>query len=245
MNRNQQQLLDALRGGLIVSCQANPGEAFRSSDSMAKFARSAHAGGAVGLRTEGLSDISLIHQEISLPQIGLWKTDDIEDVFITPTLRHALAVAEAGAQIIALDGTRRPRPDGRTLRGTIQAIHDQTGALVMADAATVADGEAAADAGADMVSTALSGYTADTRQQQRGPDLELVHTLAASLDVPVFAEGRLRTPEHAAAAIRLGAYAVVVGAAITDPTAISGWFVDAVTSAAPSRTPPSSPAVNR
>ena len=245
MNATQQQLLYALRGGLIVSCQANPGEAFHSSASMAKFASSAHAGGAVGLRTEGLGDIQLIHQQVPLPQIGLWKTDDIENVFITPTLSHALAVADAGAQIIALDGTRRPRPDGVTLRATIQAIHDRTGALVMADAATVADGEAAADAGADMVSTALSGYTADTRQQHDGPDLELVHTLSTGLDIPVFAEGRFRTPEHAAEAIRLGAFAVVIGAAITDPTAISGWFVNAITAAAPSSASSTAPAAGR
>lgn len=245
MNSTQQQLLSTLRGGLIVSCQANPGEVFYSPASMVKFASSAHAGGAVGLRIEGLNDISHVHQKISLPQIGLWKTDDTENVFITPTVAHALAVADAGAQIVALDGTRRPRPDGLTLRETIQAIHDRTGALVMADAATAADGEAAAEAGADMISTALSGYTADTRQQHDGPDFELVRSLASSVDVPVFAEGRLRTPEHAAEAIQQGAYAVVIGAAITDPTAISGWFVNAITAVAPRNASATEPAAGR
>jgi len=231
MNSTQQTLLDSLCGGLIVSCQANPGEAFFDSASMAKFASTARAGGAVGVRVQGLDDIALIHEQVPLPQIGLWKTADIDNVFITPTLDHAIAVAAAGAEIIALDGTRRPRPDDKTLRETITAIHERTDALVMADVATAADGLAAADAGADMISTALSGYTADTRGKYDGPDFELVRTLTTTLDLPIFAEGRFRTPEHAASAIKLGAHGVVIGAAITDPTAISTWFVNAISTA--------------
>jgi N-acylglucosamine-6-phosphate 2-epimerase len=223
-----QDLLEAVRGGLIVSCQSNPGEAFHDAGSMAKFASTALAAGAVGIRAQGLDDIALIHQQIPLPQIGLWKTADLDGVFITPTLEHALAVAAAGAEIIALDGTRRPRPDGKTLRVTIDAIHDRTAALVMADIATVPDAKAAVTAGADIISTTLSGYTQDTRGLHDGPDLELVRSLTAMLDLPVFAEGRIRTPEQAAEAIALGAHAVVVGTAITDPTTISSWFVDAI-----------------
>lgn len=228
MTSSQHDALDAVRGGLIVSCQSNPGEAFHDSVSMAKFASAARAAGAAGIRAQGLDDIALIHKQIPLPQIGLWKTADFDGVFITPTLTHALAVADAGAEIIAIDGTRRPRPDGKTLRETIDAIHKRTNALVMADIATVADAEAAAAAGADMVSTALSGYTQDTRGLHDGPDLDLVRTLTAMIDLPVFAEGRIRTPEQAADAIAFGAHAVVVGTAITDPTTISSWFVDAV-----------------
>jgi N-acylglucosamine-6-phosphate 2-epimerase len=226
-------LLATLRGGLVVSCQANPGEPFRDSESMGKFASSAHVGGAVGVRTEGLSDIALIHELISLPQIGLWKTDDIENVFITPTVEHALAVAHAGAEIVAIDGTRRPRPDGKTLRETIDAIRENTGVLVMADTATFDDAEFSISAGADMISTALSGYTLDSAKRGDGPDLELVRAITESFDTPVFAEGRFRTPAQAAKAIALGAHAVVVGAAITDPIAISSWFVDAMKEAAP------------
>ncbi len=226
-------LLAALRGGLVVSCQANPGEPFRDSESMGKFASSARMGGAVGVRTEGLSDIALVHELIPLPQIGLWKTDDIEDVFITPTVEHALAVAQAGAEIVAIDGTRRLRPDGKTLRETIDAIREHTGVLVMADTATFDDAEFAISAGADMVSTALSGYTRDSVDRGDGPDLDLVRAITERFDTPVFAEGRFRTPAQAAKAIALGAHAVVVGAAITDPIAISAWFVDAMKEAAP------------
>lgn len=223
-------LLDALRGGLIVSCQSNPGEAFHDATSMAKFAASARSAGAVGIRAHGLDDVAQIHEQISLPLIGLWKTGDVEAVFITPTLDHAVAIARAGAEIVAIDGTRRPRPDGRTLGETVSEIHGRTHALVMADVATVADGIAAASAGVDMISTALSGYTPETRGLNDGPDFDLVATLTDVLGLPVFAEGRIRTPEQAAQAIDLGAHAVVVGTAITHPRTISSWFVDALSS---------------
>ncbi|WP_236794377.1 N-acetylmannosamine-6-phosphate 2-epimerase [Amycolatopsis sp. GM8] len=228
MEEAHQQLLNSLQGGLVVSCQSNPGEAFHSSAAMAMFARTALASGAVGIRAQGPDDVALIHQDIPLPQIGLWKTHPAHGVFITPTLEHALAVARAGAEIIAIDGTRRPRPDGLTLRETITAIHERTNALVMADVATAADATAAQDAGSDMVSTTLSGYTDDTRDKGDGPDFDLLRTTVAALTVPVFAEGRIRTPELAAEAIALGAHAVVVGTAITDPTTITSWFVQAI-----------------
>jgi N-acylglucosamine-6-phosphate 2-epimerase len=224
-----QQLLQSLRGGLVVSCQSNPGEAFQSPTAMAMFAQSALTAHAVGIRAQGLDDIALIHHTIPLPQIGLWKTDPVDGVFITPTLAHAEAVARAGAEVIAIDGTRRPRPDGLTLNETIDAIHDRTDALVMADIATVADATTAQDAGADMVSTTLSGYTDDTRHTAaHGPDFDLLRTLVQALSVPVFAEGRIRTPEQAAQAIEIGAHAVVVGTAITDPTTVASWFVQAL-----------------
>jgi N-acylglucosamine-6-phosphate 2-epimerase len=224
-----QPLLKSLRGGLMVSCQSNPGEAFHSPTAMAMFAQSALTAHAVGIRAQGLDDIALIHRTIPLPQIGLWKTNPADGVFITPTLKHAEAVARAGAEIVAIDGTGRPRPDGLTLRETIDAIHERTDALVMADIATAADATTAQEAGADIISTTLSGYTDDTRHTAAsGPDLDLLAALVGELSVPVFAEGRIRTPEQAADAIALGAHAVVVGTAITDPTTITSWFVQAI-----------------
>src|SRR5699024_2868451 len=111
-------ILERLRGRLIVSCQAYPGEPLRVPEIMQRMAQAVVAGGAAGLRAQGLEDIPLIAASTDVPLTGLWK-DGEDDVFITPTLEHALAVAEAGADIVALDGTRRPRPDGRTLGGTI------------------------------------------------------------------------------------------------------------------------------
>ncbi|WP_433385589.1 N-acetylmannosamine-6-phosphate 2-epimerase [Micromonospora sp. KLBMP9576] len=222
-------LIERLRHRLVVSCQAYPGEPMRDPDTMRRVALAAVEGGAAGIRAQGLADIAAIRDAVDLPLIGLWKDGD-DDVFITPTLEHALAVARAGAHIVALDGTCRPRPDGRSLGDTVAAVHEQTGALVMADCATLEEGIAAAGAGADLVGTTLAGYTAYTSKQP-GPDLDLVARLARAVDVPVVAEGRIHTPAQAAQALRAGAFAVVVGTAITHPTTITGWFASAMADA--------------
>jgi N-acylglucosamine-6-phosphate 2-epimerase len=198
----------------------------RDPDTMRRVALAAALGGAAGIRAQGIEDIAAIRNAVDLPLVGLWKDGD-DDVFITPTLDHALAVARAGAHVVALDGTARPRPDGRTLAETIAAVHEQTGALVMADCSTFDEGVAAAEAGADLVGTTLAGYTAYTTKDT-GPDLDLVARLAAAVDVPVVAEGRIHTPAQAAQALRAGAWAVVVGTAITHPTTITGWFATAL-----------------
>jgi N-acylglucosamine-6-phosphate 2-epimerase len=201
----------------------------RHSDTMLRVARAVAEGGAAGIRAQGLEDITGIRAALDLPLIGLWK-DGGGDVFITPTLEHALAVARAGADVVALDGTPRPRPDGRSLDETIAAVHERTGRLVMADCSTREEGVAAAAAGADLVGTTLAGYTAYSTAAApvNGPDLDLVAALAADLTVPVVAEGRIHTPRQAAAALRHGAHSVVVGTAITHPTTITGWFGQAV-----------------
>jgi N-acylglucosamine-6-phosphate 2-epimerase len=136
-------------------------------------------------------------------------------------------VADAGADIVAIDGTRRARPDGLTLEQTIRELKQRTDVLVMADAGSVNDAVAAEDAGADIVGTTLSGYT-EERPRTSGPDLELVGALAARLTVPLFAEGRIHTPAEARAALDAGAHSVVVGTAITHPASITSWFVDAI-----------------
>ncbi|GGC82147.1 putative N-acetylmannosamine-6-phosphate 2-epimerase [Tersicoccus solisilvae] len=227
-------VVDALRGRLIVSCQAYPGEPMRHPETMAQIAKAAIAGGAAGIRAQGLADLALIAERLpDTPLIGLWKVGT-EGVFITPTLRHARAVRDAGAGIVAVDGTRRPRPDGLTLARTVAALHgESTGddappVLVMADCGSLDDALAAADAGADLIGTTLAGYTGD-RPGTDGPDLELIALIAARLPgVPLVAEGRIHTPAQAAAAREAGADTVVVGTAITHPTTITGWFAAAL-----------------
>lgn len=219
-------ILAALRGRLVVSCQAYPGEPMRDAGTMCRVARAVAAGGAAGIRAQGLADLRRIRAALDLPLIGLWKDGDGE-VLITPTLKHALAVAETGADIVAVDATGRPRPDGRTFAETVRAVHERTGRLVMADVSTYEEGLAAAEAGADVVGTTLAGYTPYSRQVP-GPDLDLVARLARDLPVPVVAEGRIQTGEQAAEAIRRGAHAVVVGTAITHPTSITRRFASAV-----------------
>lgn len=221
----KEAVLAALRGGLVVSCQAYPGEPMRDPETMARIARAAVEGGAAAIRLQGIDDIRAA-RDLAVPVVGLWK-DGADGVFITPTLEHALAVAEAGADVVALDGTRRPRPDGRSLAETIAALRERHDVLVMADCGSLDDAIAAEEAGADLLGTTLAGYSGE-RPKTDGPDLELVAEVAARCSRPVVAEGRIHSPAHAAAALRAGATAVCVGTAITHPTTITGWFVDAL-----------------
>ncbi|WP_440102236.1 N-acetylmannosamine-6-phosphate 2-epimerase [Glutamicibacter mishrai] len=215
--------LEALRGRLIVSAQAYPGEPMRTPQTMAQVAASAEIGGAAAVRVQGIADIQFTRSAVQVPVIGLFK-DGHEGVFITPTIAHALAVAQAGAHIVALDGTRRQRPDQKSLAETISAVHERSSALVMADCGSLDDALAAAEAGADLIGTTLAGYTGE-RNKTEGPDLELIEQIAAAnLGLPLIAEGRIHTPAQARAAMDAGAFAVVVGTAITHPASITGWF---------------------
>lgn len=223
-------ILERLRGGLVASCQAYGDEPMNDADTMTKVALSVVTGGAIAVRAQGISHLERMRPVLDVPLIGLWK-DGADGVFITPTLQHAVAVAKTGSEIVALDGTSRPRPDGLTLAETIRGLRSAHDVLVMADVSTLEEGLAAVEAGADLVGTTLSGYTPYT-VKTAGPDLELVERLASQLDVPVVAEGRIHTPEHAAAAMGRGAHCVVVGTAITHPSTITSWFVDAVTGSA-------------
>jgi N-acylglucosamine-6-phosphate 2-epimerase len=218
-----------LRGGLIVSCQALPGEPLFGADMMARMAIAAEQGGAVGIRANSPADIAAIRAVSSLPLIGLSKVDVSGfDVYITPTLADAIAVGEAGADIIALDATARPHPEG-TLASFIKRVQAATGKLVLADISTDNEAQAAQDAGADFVSTTMSGYTPYSPQSV-DPDLKLVRRLASVLTVPLIAEGRVATPEQARAALDAGAWAVVVGGAITRPQQITARFLKAIRS---------------
>lgn len=221
------EILDTLRGRLIVSVQAYPGEPMRNPTTMAQIAASAVAGGATAVRVQGLGDIQASRSAVEVPVIGLWK-DGRDGVVITPTFQHAYAVALAGSHIVAIDGTRRERPDGLSLVETVSRLHEQTNALVMADCGSFDDACAAAEAGADIVGTTLAGYSGE-RVPSDGPDLELISEIrSAELPAMLVAEGRIHTPAHAAAAHEAGADAVVVGTAITHPTTITSWFAEAL-----------------
>ncbi|OON82826.1 N-acetylmannosamine-6-phosphate 2-epimerase [Streptomyces tsukubensis] len=222
MTTSPSPLLDRLAGRLIVSCQAPPGDPMRTTETLVRLALSAEAGGAAAIRANEPEVVRAISREVGLPLIGLWKDGDT-GVYITPTVHHATAMAEAGADIVAVDATDRPRPDGSAFPDHVAAVHAR-GALVMADVATLEEGLAAARDGADLISTTLSGYTPGS-PQQKGPDLALVAALAAGTRTPVVAEGRIRTPVEAAQALAAGAHSVVVGTAITAPTALTRQFV--------------------
>lgn len=223
--------IEAFSGKLIVSAQAYPGEPMRDPRTMSQIAAAAEIGGAAAIRVQGLEDIVATKAVISVPLIGLWK-DGKEGVFITPTLEHALAVAKAGADIVAIDGTVRPRPDGRTLEETFGELKRQyPHVLIMADCGSLEDALASEAAGADIVGTTLGGYTG-ARAKTAGPDIEFLEEVVQHCSVPIVAEGRIHTIEHAVSAIAAGATSVCVGTAITHPSTITGWFADAVGAAA-------------
>ena len=222
-------VIEKLKGGLIVSCQAYMGEPLRHPETMAQMARAAELGGAVAIRCQGLSDIAAIKGRVEVPVIGLWK-EGHEGVYITPTLRHAIACVNAGSDVVALDATAQPRPDGRTFEQTVTALREVCDTLVMADCATIEDIRRGVAAGCDLVSTTLShGTNAIDCGIADGPDLPLLRQAVAEFpNVPVICEGRVHTPQDAADAIAAGAWAVVAGTAITHPTSITSWFVNAL-----------------
>jgi N-acylglucosamine-6-phosphate 2-epimerase len=193
---------------------------------MALMAQAAEAGGAGAIRANGPDDIAAIRAVTDLPIVGLHKVGDPAGVFITPTYESAAGVVAAGADLVALDATLRPRPDGQRLEQQIARIHDELGVPVMADVDSLEAGLAARGVGADVVATTLSGYT--NGRTPTGPDIELVRQLAAQLDCPVVAEGRIRTPENVRAACDAGAFAVVVGTAITNPMDLTARLAGAM-----------------
>jgi len=215
--------IEALKGGLIVSCQAYPGEPMRVPLIMAAVAEAVVDGGAVAVRAQGLADIERIARCVQVPVVGLVKVGD-SGVFITPTVADCAAVADAGAEIVAFDGTVRARPDGSDLAECVTAIHEH-GSLALADCGSVEDARASVVAGADCLATTLAGYTG-CRTRTDGPDFKLLSEMVALSPVPVVAEGRIRTPADAARCIELGAHAVVVGTAITHPTSITRRFAE-------------------
>jgi N-acylglucosamine-6-phosphate 2-epimerase len=222
-------LIESMRGRLVVSCQAYPGEPMRDPRTMAQVAAAVVVGGAAAVRAQGVEDVRQVVAAVDVPVIGLWKDGD-DGVYITPTLDHAVAVAEAGAQIVALDGTRRPRPDGRTLAETVAALRERADVLVMADCGSLEDALAAERAGVDILGTTLAGYSGE-RPRTDGPDYDLVDEMVAACELPVMVEGRVHSPAQAAEALTRGAFAVCVGTAITHPTTITGWFAGAIAGA--------------
>lgn len=215
--------------GLIVSCQAYAGEPLFGAAHMVAMARAALQGGAVGLRLNSPTDIAAVRAVTERPLIGLYKVHAPDsDVYITPDCAAAAAIARAGCDVVAVDATPRPRPGGLALADLITFIHDQLGKPVLADVSCLEDARLAEAQGADALSTTLAGYTAHGRPPLAGPDLEFLGALVRAARVPVLAEGRYWQPGEVAQAFALGAFAVVIGSAITRPWEITRRFVQAV-----------------
>lgn len=217
----------SLEGKLIVSAQAGEGHVFRDPSLISKLVSAALEGGAAAIRcggVGGVDDIRAVRSVCEKPIIGLTK-EGSRGVYITPSLTAVENVIAAGADIVAFDGTARPRPDSSSVNDAIDLIrrHDR---LSMADVSTLDEGLQAHNAGADIISTTLSGYTDDSRKTA-GPDLQLVEELRKQLPTQfLVAEGRYHSPELCTQAFSCGASAVVVGSAITDVTFITSRFLD-------------------
>lgn len=223
-------VFNKIKNGLIVSCQAEGNSPFNSPEGVLLFAKSAIQGGAVAIRSEGIEKTKLIIHSLQLPVIGLVKSYfDDGYVRITGSFEDVEELYSIGSSIIAIDGTFRKREN---LSGPefITEVKRKFDCVVMADIATEEEAIACVEAGADCVSTTLSGYTPETRSSGDTPDYELLESLVKKLTVPVIAEGRINTPQIAATMKSLGAWSIVVGSAITRPTEITKWFVQSINS---------------
>lgn len=213
-----------VKGKLIVSCQALPEEPLHSAYIMGRMAYAAYMGGASGIRANTVIDIQEIKKNVDLPIIGIIKQNYGDNpVFITPTMKEIDALAAEGVDVIALDGTKRERPDGMTLENLMkEAKAKYPNQLFMADISSAEEAVEAERVGFDIVGTTLVGYTEYTKGNDPVTELEKV---IKAVTVPVIGEGNLDTPAKAKRALELGAYAVVVGGAITRPQQITRKFV--------------------
>lgn len=226
-------MLNELKNQIIVSVQAMPGEPLYQESALCAMIESVVAGGARALRLAGERDIKNARKMFpSMPIIGITKPDKIpknytEVVYITPTINDAKKVIDAGADIVAFDGTQRKRPCNENLEDLIKFIKSQ-GKLAMADIAQYNEGVNAKNLGADIVSTTLSGYTEETKNNPDCPDFELCEKLSKDLKIPVILEGKIWTPQDVKQAFKSGAHCVVIGSAITRPQLITKRFLESI-----------------
>ena len=220
-------LLQAIKGKLIVSCQASQGDPLDHLESLTRMAASVLRGGAGGLRAEGVERVAAFRAITDLPILGIVKSYDANgDVYITPDFQSAQELSNANTDIIALDCTQRRLLSNEPWPQLIQRIHHQLTRPVCADIATLEEALAAEQAGADMVATTLYGYTAETLGA-RTVSWPLVQTLVDRLKIPTIIEGHITEPGEVRKALSMGAHAVVVGSAITRPQTITARFVEA------------------
>lgn len=223
------KLLEQLRGGMIVSCQAEGNDPFNANpEYMALFAKAAEMGGAIGIRTQGIAKLEAIKRATKLPVIGLLKSQFSDGtVRITGSFAEVEQLIASNSDIVAIDGTFRER-EGFSGPKFIKEVKKRYGCCVLADIATYEEAKACEEAGADCVSTTLNGYTPDTLQFHDGPNYDVLKACIEGLSIPVFAEGRYNIPAEARKAMELGAYSVITGTAITRPRVITQWFVQEI-----------------
>ena len=223
--------LEALKGHLIVSCQALPHEPLHSSFIMGRMALAAKEGGAKGIRANTKEDILEIKKNVDLPVIGIVKRDyDDSKVYITPTMKEIDELMEVKPEIIAVDATSDLRPNGVTIDEFYKEIRlKYPEQLLMADCSTVEEALHADELGFDFIGTTLVGYTEQSKGMKiEENDFEIIRTILEKSSHKVIAEGNINTPEKAKRVIELGCYSVVVGSIITRPQLITKSFTEAI-----------------
>ena len=214
----------------MVSVQAMPYEPLYQEQCLIAMMKSVINGGAGALRVAGIRDIKNAKKLFNVPVIGITKPERIpenykEIVYITPSVKDVIDIINAGADIVAFDGTQRKRPNDEKIKDLIKYIHINK-KLAMADISTLEEGIKAQDAGADILSTTLAGYTMESlNSPAKGPDFELLKALIDNTTLPVILEGRIWEPEQANRAFEIGAHSVVIGSAIARPQLITKRFV--------------------
>lgn len=221
-------MLEDIKNELIVSCQALPEEPLHSPFIMSKMALAAKQGGAQGIRANSKEDIIAIAKEVDLPVIGIVKRDYPDsEVFITATFKEVDELLESKCDMIAMDATSRPRPDNVKLNDLVHYVKEKDRSIeLMADIATLEDAIQAEQIGFDCISTTLHGYTEETKEQKLyNNDFQFLQDVLKKVNIPVIAEGNVITPDMYHRCMELGAYASVVGGAITRPKEITKRFV--------------------
>ncbi|MGI0479582.1 N-acetylmannosamine-6-phosphate 2-epimerase [Geminocystis sp. CENA526] len=221
-------MIETLKSSLIISCQAPSDSPLHHPDIISTIALACVNQGAKGLRIDSPSHIKAVKKLLpDIPVIGLWKQMGLDSsVYITPRFEDAVAVSEAGADIIAIDATLRSRPNGETMPQLIAKIKQELGKPIMADIDTFESSIEASQAGADFIGTTLYAYTEAT-QNLIPPSFEFIEKLVKTIDKPIICEGGVKTPQEVRKALDLGCFAVVVGTAITGIDLLAKRFTDA------------------
>ena len=223
------QVLDKIKGKLIVSCQAREGWPMYGTEIMAAFAKAAEQGGAAGIRATGADNIAKIKEKVNLPIIGINKQfRDEFDVYITPTYESAKEILDLGIDIIALDATPRSRPEGERIEDIVERIlKEYPNTLIMGEISTIEEAKRILPMGFHLISTTLSGFTKES-EEVASVNLELIRQIRQITELPIIAEGKIVKEEEAVAAMKAGAHAVVVGTSITRPEIITERYVRAL-----------------
>lgn len=225
---HKEEVLEKIKGGLIVSCQMEKHAPCYSEDSVELMAKAAVWAGACALRINGVDNVKKIKSLFDIPVIGLvkvFRTDT--EVFMTPTMNEVEQLIEAKADVIAIDGTDRLIDNHPAMNIIVEIKKKYPNVLILADVRDEVDAVQSLELGADMVAPTFYRFKKDAKSTDL-PDWEMFAKMCRACKDKgiVLMEGKIWTPDDAIRALHYGAYAVVVGSAITRPHLIARRFVD-------------------